>query len=240
MKRLSFLTLLFAILSLVFIILLVFLRFPFPLYPLMSYQDAFDVLTPLVLIPVYYLLFRTSSNNRPSVTEVIAFMVLSALWVEGQGMHLAANSIHNLMDALAKNSVLDVKGTDLFQLTYFFDEKLGHYLWHIGMLGLAALLIYREWRDPAGEATAWWPVILGGIIYGLSYALIFLEGEDVFLGLPFAALVALLTLIWWRRRLARQPVLAFFFVACLTATLLFIGWGLYWGGFIPPSGAGII
>ncbi len=57
MKRLSLLTLTFAMLSLVFIILLVFLRFEFPLYPLMSYQDALDVLTPLVLIPIYWLLF---------------------------------------------------------------------------------------------------------------------------------------------------------------------------------------
>ena len=53
MKRLSLLTLIFAILSLTFFLLLIFLRIPFPLYPLMSIQDAIDILTSLVLITIY-------------------------------------------------------------------------------------------------------------------------------------------------------------------------------------------
>ena len=69
MKRLSLLTLIFAILSLVFIILLVFLRIKFPIYPLVSYQDVFDILTPLVLIPVYWLLFRQAANNEIALAK---------------------------------------------------------------------------------------------------------------------------------------------------------------------------
>ena len=61
MKRLSLLTLRFAVLSVVFFLLLIFFRIPFTLYPLMSYQDALDVLTPLVLIPLYW----NCSNMRP-------------------------------------------------------------------------------------------------------------------------------------------------------------------------------
>lgn len=38
----------FAILTTVFLQLLIFLRIPFSVYALMSYQDALDVLTPLV------------------------------------------------------------------------------------------------------------------------------------------------------------------------------------------------
>lgn len=34
------------------LLLIIFLRVPFGLYPLMSYQDAIDLLTPLVLIPI--------------------------------------------------------------------------------------------------------------------------------------------------------------------------------------------
>ena len=240
MKRLSLLTLVFALLSLVFIILLIFLRFEFPPYPLVSYQDAFDVLTPLVLIPIYWLLFRWSAKDGPVLAEEIAFMVLAALWVEGQGMHLSANSIDNLIDGLARNRVIDIKGTDIYRLTYFFDEHLGHYMWHLGMLGLAALLIYHEWRRPAGSATIWWAAILAGVVYGFSYFSIFLEGQTVALGLPFALIVVLLGLIWGRKRLAQQPVLAFFFSACLLALLLFTGWGLYWGGFPQFSDVGLI
>jgi hypothetical protein len=240
MKRLSLLTLIFAILSLVFIILLVFLRIKFPLYPLISYQDAFDILTPLVLIPIYWLLFRYAVSDESNPVEEIAFLVLAAVWVEGQGIHLSANAIHNLVDALARSQVIDIKATDIYRLIYFFDEHLGHYMWHIGMLGLAALLIYHEWRRPAGIATTWWAAILAGLIYGFTYFCIFLEGQTVVLGLPFAILITLLTLIWGRRKLARQPVLAFFFFACLLAILLFTSWGLYWGGFPQFSDVGLI
>jgi hypothetical protein len=231
MKRLSLLTLIFAILSLVFFILLIFFRIPFPIYSHMSYQDAIDILTPVALIPIYWLLFRYSTSNRPSLPEEFAFVVLAALWVEGQGMHLSANSISNLIVDLPHNQPVDFTATDVFNLTYFFDEHLGHYLWHIGVLGLAALLIYREWRQPAGVATAWWAAVSAGLLYGFTYFAIFLEGQTLALGLPFAFLVVLFTLIWGRNKLARQPVLGFFFVACLVAALLFTAWGLYWGGF---------
>jgi hypothetical protein len=51
-------------------------------------------------------------------------MALAAVWVEGQGMHLAANSIDNLIEGLASRQVVDILGTDIYRLTYFFDEHL--------------------------------------------------------------------------------------------------------------------
>ncbi|HEX6304187.1 MAG TPA: hypothetical protein VFZ76_08365 [Anaerolineales bacterium] len=239
-ERVSMLTLLFAVLSLVFFLLLVFLRIPFSPYPLMSYQDAIDNLTPLILIPIYWLLFRYATDGTSSLTEEVAFVVLAGFWVEGQGMHLAANSISNLMENLSQYQVIDVTGTDIFRLTYFYDEVLGHYLRDIGVLGLATLLIYKEWHRPAGVATTWWAVIPAGVIYGFTYFCIFLEGQTVALGLPFALVVFLFALVRGRKRLAQQPVLAFFFIACLLAFLLFAGWGLSWGGFPEFSEVGLI
>ena len=240
MKRISLLTLIFAFLSLVFIILLVFLKSAFPFYPLVSYQDAFDILTPLVLIPVYWLLFKYAGGDRPGLAEEIIFCVFSGLWVEGQGMHLSANSIDNLIEALARNQVLNIKPTDIYSLTYFFDEHLSHYMWHIGLIGLAALLVYREWRRPAGSVTVWWAIITAGIIYGFTYFCMFLEGQSVALGLPFAAIGLAFALVAGRKKLGQRPVLAFFFVTCLLAFLLFTGWGLYWGGFPQFTDVGLI
>ncbi len=240
MKRLSLLTLVFAVLSVVFFLLLIFLRTPFMLYPLMSNQDTLDVLTPLVLIPIYWLLFKAAASNGSDRAEEIAFTLLATIWVLGHGMHLAANSVNNLAEALAKKQVVDITGTDIYQLTYFYDEHLSHYLWHIGVLGLAVLLIYREWRRPAGIATNWWAAILAGILYGFTYFSIFLEGQTVVLGLPFAVGVVAFALISERKHLAQRPMLAFFFVACLLASLFFIGWGLYWRGFPQFSDVGLI
>ena len=240
MKRISFLTLIFAILSLVFFILLVFLRYDFPPYPLMSYQDAFDLLTPLVLIPVYWLLFRASASDRPGLGGEIVFIVLAGIWVLGHGMHLAANSIDNLIDALASGHVINVKSTGIYTLTYFYDEHLSHVIRDIGIVSLAALLIYREWRHPAGVKTAWRAAILAGVIYGFTYFSIFLEGQTVILGFPFAFLVILFAWFSGTKHLGQRPVLAFFFIACLLAFLLFAGWGLYWGGFPQFSDVGLI
>ena len=233
MKRLSLFTLIFAILSLVFFLLLVFLRIPFISYPLMSWQDALDVLTPLVLIPIYWLMYRSVTSGRNNLTSEIVFMVMSAFWVMGQGMHLSANSVNNLSGYLARDGVIDVKPTDLHALIYFYDEYLSHYLWHIGVVGLAALMIYESWQQPAEEKTNWKLVVPAGILYGFTCFCFFVEGNTLILGLPFVAIVSLLVLIGGRGKLTQQPVLAFFFAASLFAFLLFAGWRLYWGGFPP-------
>jgi len=124
MKRQSRLILVFAILSVVFFLLLIFFRTPFALYPLMSIQDALDLLTPLVLIPLYWLLFKSAAADESNKIEEVAFMVLSAVWVMGHGMHLAANSVNNLAETLASNQVIDITGTDIYKLTYYIDEHL--------------------------------------------------------------------------------------------------------------------
>lgn len=233
MKRLSFLTLVFAFLSVLFFLLLIFVRMPFPLYRLMSYQDAIDILTPLVLIPIYWQLYKNVTCNRGSQASERTFMVMAAFWAAGQGMHLSANSINNLIDNLAKTQVIDITGSDIFSLTYFYDEHLSHYLWHIGVVGFAALLVYESWRQPAEETTNWRLVIPAGILYGFLFFCIFLEGNTMPVGLPFVVIVSILVLIAGRGKLAQRPVLAFFFVSCLVAVVSFAAWGLYWGCFPP-------
>jgi len=202
----------------------------------MHIADVFDLFTPLVLIPVYWLLFQWSGKGSPSLPESLVFMLLAAFWVEGQGMHLAANSIGHLLPPF------DATGGwgKAIKLTYFYDEQMGHYLWHVGLLGLAGLLMYREWRHPAGLITSWGITLPAGVIYGFTVFAATLEGQTAPIGLPFAILVTLVTLIWGRNRLREHPVLAFFFASFLVAALFYIGWGLYWGGLPEFSEVGII
>lgn len=240
MNRLSLFTLIFAILSFVFIILLIVLRFKLPLYPLMSYQDTVDLLTPLALVPISWLIFKSSAKNATPLAEELAFIVAAAVWVEGHGMHLSANSIHNLIDAFAKSSSSSLVGSDIFKLVYFFDEDLGHWVWHIGMIGLAAVLIHHEWRNPIGARTDWRLAIPGGVLYGFTLFAIFVEGQTVILGLPFALLVVLFGWFAQRANLSQRPVLAFFTVACTIAMVLFAGWGIYFRGFPQFSDVGLI
>jgi len=235
----SRLILLFTVLSLLFLVLLVFFRSPFPPYPLISWQDVLDMLTPVALIPAYWAMYRRATARGTGDAADLAFMAFAALWLLGHGMHLSANSIHNLVDADTRRHTLDIAGTGLYRLIYFYDEHLSHPLWYAGMLALASLLVAREARVPADLATAGRVTVAAGVVYGFTLFCTFVEGQTVYLGLPFAALATAYTLRA-RRTLARRPLAAFFGVAFLVALLLFAGWGLYWRGFPQFTDVGLI
>lgn len=233
MKRLPLLTLIFSITFAVFFIAPAFLSKQFGLYPLMKIGDVFDVFTPLVIIPLYWLLFRNVTDKAPGATETITFFVLAALWVEGQGMHLAANSIGHFLKGLT--------GTNAYSLANFYDEVLSHYLWHFGVMGLSVLLFLRQWRNQFSESqTAIWLTSLAGVIYGFTFFMIIIEGGTALLGVPFVALFTLFGLIWGRRKLKQQPLILFFVVAYITAAIFFAGWTIYWHGLPEFSQVGII
>ena len=231
-KRLALWILIFAVLTPLFVIGPALMGQTFTPYPLMHIADVFDLFTPLVLIPIYWLLFLWVGKGSPSLWETLVFMLLAAFWVEGQAMHLSANSIGHLVG--------EVDASDAARLTYFFDEQLGHYLWHFGLLGLAALLIYREWRQPAGLLARWGMTLLSSVIYGFTLFAAILEGQTTPMGLPFILVVAIIVLVWGRRKPEGHPIRLFFFAGFLVALLFFAGWGLYWGGFPEFSEVGII
>ena len=192
----------------------------FGLYPLTKTGDMTDILTPLVLIPLYWMLF--SLDRPPTQRETVIFLVLAALWAEGQGIHLGANSIGHLLGS--------TRDTDVFALTHFYDEVLGHYLWHIGVFALTGLLIWRQWRTPfIGTSASLRPEIAAAVIYGLVYFITVDEAGTALLGIPFATVVVIVGLIG-RKQLRQQPVTAFFFAAHLLALALFLIWFLRWGG----------
>ncbi len=246
MKRLAVLTFVFAILFAVFFLLPPFLSKQLGGYPLMKTQDVFDLFTPLVLIPVYWLLFQIEKDQVPGRWGMIAFLVIAALWAEGQGMHLSANSIDNVIDGKTAPQFAEavqslgaaLAPTGIADLTYFYDEVLSHYLWHGAVMALAALLLWRQLRHLFAEAAAGlgWP-IAGGIIHGITFALITLEGQTAPLAIPFAGVVTLICLIWGGGKLRRGPILLFSLVAFGLAFILFLAWWLSWGCLVEPLDA---
>ena len=233
MQSLASLILIFAILFAVFIIAPAFFSGQFASYPLMKNGDVLDLLTPLILIPLYWLLFQIQPQRPASLKEMFVFLVFAVLWIEGHSMHLVANSIGH---QTAINSTNEVK-----QLTYFYDEILSHYIWHIGLVGLSALLIYRQWQNPFLKQRSRLNLeITAGIIHGFNYFIDIVESATTIIGVPFAVGVVLFTLIWGRQNIRQQPILAFFFVSYMVACLFFLGWGLYWGRLPEFSEVGII
>jgi hypothetical protein len=226
------LMLFFSLAFVIFFVLPAFLDTPFPLYPLMKNGDAFDMLTPLVLIPLYWALFTQISSTPPRPRAVTAFLLLAALWVLGQGAHLAANSIGHQLEGF--------KDTQAYTLTYFYDEVLSHYLWHLGVFGLSALLMVLEARSPVTANGRILNQLPAALLYGFNFFLIIIEGQTWPVGLPFAVLAGFLPLLLQRRVLAGKPILAAFTLAHLIALLLTVGWWIYWGEPVEFSAVGII
>jgi len=232
-KRLSNLILIFALAFTIFLVVPGVINKPFTPYPHMKVSDVLDLFTPLVLMPLYYHLLYYGSSKEPGLRSMIVFLVFVAVWVLGQGMHLGANSIgHWLTDNM---------GDEINQVTHYYDEVLSHYLWHLGVAALSAQLIYREWRHPLTDRSSRLVLeSIAGLLYGLTIAIMGLEGGTVPLLFPFSVLAALLCLIWGRGKFREQNLLTFFLIGYGFATLIFIAWGLYWGGFFQPSELGLI
>lgn len=230
MKNLDRLLLIFAILFALFFIAPAFLKGEFPPYPLLNMGDILDLFTPLVLMPIYYLIFRAIRNKSNPLGPSIAFVVLSAVWVEGQGMHLGANAIgHHLSDLIL---------TDAYKLTYFLDELLSHKLWHIGIVGMVFFLLYVQWKNPS--SASWRPggmVILAAILHGLTLFPIFVEGQNCTLGALMCLLVLVFVTGWGRRRLKSDPIILFFYISCGICLILMTIWYIYWGGSCPEFSA---
>jgi hypothetical protein len=211
-----------------FIILPGLLGQPFPLYPLAHWADALDLVTPLVLIPLYWLLYQQLTGGKGAS---MAFLLLAALWVEGQGMHLAANSISNLLGSGASN---------VHQLVHFYDEVLSHYLWHLAIIGLSLLLLIRA-SAPAEAASVHWALIgPAAALYGFTYFVAINEGGTVPLGLPAAALVVLWLAVSRRQEIRRHNLIGFFAAGYGLSLILFLAWFLIWGGFPEFSEVGLI
>jgi len=73
-NRLSRLTLVFSITFAVLIISPAFLNKQFGPYPLMKTGDVIDLFTPLILIPLYWILFQVSREKTPGPGETIVFL----------------------------------------------------------------------------------------------------------------------------------------------------------------------
>lgn len=209
-----------------------FLGSPFPAYDLMHWADVLDVVTPLVVIPLYWLLFTDSGRLGRGLRPTLAFVALAALWIEGQGMHLSANSIANLLGA---------GSADLHDLVHTYDEVLSHYLWHVGIVGLSVLLLAAPGEGgPAATPVRWALVAPAAVLYGFTYFAAVIEGGTVPVGLPGAALIVLALSLARRGRRRSENLGAFFFAGYAVALALFAIWFVWQAGFPQFSDVGII
>jgi len=230
--RISRLLLVFSLAYGFFMVLPAFLVQPMPGVPLLKRGDVLDLLTPIVLLPLYYLLYLHSDRRGLTAKEGVMFAAVGAAWAEGQGLHLASNTIRHFLLG---------EDTSVAALAYLLDEVASHHIWHLAVLGMSILIAVRAWRAPPSEERIQWaPVVIAAAIYGFTCFLNFVEGQTAHFAIPIMAIIAFAILARRRHFFAVYPILAFFAVAYMVALLFCAGWAVYWGGLPEFSEVGII
>jgi hypothetical protein len=93
-----------------------------------------------VLLPAAAALASSAANRRVWTVYLVGVIT----YVEGAGIHLAANSIGNVEPGRA---------------AHLWDEVVGHYAWSLGAALIVAALAAAFARQPAShKISAYWPV----------------------------------------------------------------------------------
>lgn len=172
--------------------------------------DRVDLVTPyVVLLPAAMALWRNGSQPR----VWLAFGIGAVTYVQGHGIHLAANSIARTAPGEA---------------AHLWDEVVGHYVWYAGAAIVAACLVGVLVDDPPRGSI---PTYALAVLVGTTHATNSLEGGTAALGVVVAVALVLVA----TRSRARLPHVL---LAYGLATVLLVGYGLWQGGFPQPSELG--
>jgi hypothetical protein len=180
--------------------------------------DWIDLATPFAVVGAAAALLAAL---RPPATALSVAFLAALLYVDGHGIHLAANSV-------ARESPTG----EAERVAHFWDERFSHVEWHLGWIGLmgAFCLAERARPCPLGVrvqgATA--------LLLGLALFTNTVEGGTWWLVLGAAAVFA----VWALRD--RRPLLLACAAALALATVLIGVWAVWQGGVPEFSEVGLI
>jgi hypothetical protein len=168
--------------------------------------DWIDLTTPFAVLGAAALVLRAvAAPGLPLVAAAAA----AILYVDGHGIHLAANSIKH-----------EHPRGDVLSVADFWDEDWGHFEWHLGLFILVAALCLAARGAPvsrtAGIATA--------MLLGFTFFTITVEG-----GTWWLELAATAAFVPWALR-ARRPVLSSCAGAYALGAMLIGIWAVWQGG----------
>lgn len=204
----------------------------FPLREGMEWGDALDIATPFVVLTLAWVIVWRSTKEFHA-TMVLPLLLIAIAWTQGQGMHLAANSISNQTEG-ATGSVPD--------LVHFYDEQLSHVIWHVGIISLlCGFLVLGARNAPSGSEPRFpWQVLPAVLVFGTIVALDAIESAVIPLALPPFTLLTAAGVYLYARRPRAGELFAFTVASLFVASAIILGWGVYHGGWPELSEVGLI
>lgn len=177
------------------------------------YEDFVDLLTPYVVAgPLLVVLARVRLRPAPWAAALVG----AAMFVQGHGVHLSANSISYAQGSAAP--------------TYLWDEVVGHALWFVGLSILIVVVVHAVRSLPLPVGSGAWGL---SIAVGVTWAANVVEAGHAPLGVALA--VGLCGYGWRGRERAPGRLLAATFALSL---VLVAAYGLWQQGFPQPSELG--
>jgi hypothetical protein len=200
--------------------------------------DAIEIIGAFVVIALFRRVARLASGPEAwrggsgvGPREAVLLGTAATAFALGHGIHVAANSIHDLAD----RSHLG----DPTRLMNFWDEGVGHYMVDSARVLFAVTL--TSIARGAGAGAAWSRsrfAVAGAVPFGFTVFAAAVEGQTVPLILPFSVFYC----GWshFARDKSGGAVRAFFTVAAWTSLLFFAVWGVWQHGFPEFTRTGII
>jgi hypothetical protein len=169
--------------------------------------DWVDLVTPFAVIGASALLLV----RRVPTLALLAALVGGILYVDGHGIHLAANSIGH------EDPTGDAK-----DVTHFWDEEWGHFEWHLGLFVLIGSFCLAERARP--ERVDRWPAVVAALLLGWTFFTSTVEG-----GTWWLELAATAVFVPWAV-LTRRPLVTVFAAAFGLCALMIGIWAIWHGG----------
>lgn len=197
-------------------------------------QEAADLFTPLVAMPL--LVLAVELTGRASTRSRVLLVAFVALWVAGQGIHLVGNAIGDMFEAGVERDTF--YETAVGSLDRWFDEVLSHWIWHVAWVGLLGMLLLtgargaRETRPARLGTTA--IAAVAGVLHGFTWFVVTDEGETWALAIP-ATIVILLGALLLRGRDGTGRVVTTFVIVGAALTLALYGAWIVIDGWPPQS-----
>jgi hypothetical protein len=180
--------------------------------------DWLDLATPFAVVGSAAALLAAL---RPPATVLVLALVATLLYVDGHGIHLAANSVSN-----------ESPTGDAERRAHFWDERFSHVEWHLGWIALIGAFCLAERagaRPLAFRIQAATAILLGVTLFTST-----VEGGTWWLALTAATVLP----VWALRE--RRPILVACAAASVVAAVLIGIWALWQGGVPQFSEAGLI